>query len=334
MTIRDFWSNAVVAVIGGGSWGTVLAQLMAPQCREVRLWMRSEASVRAINSTRFHLAYFPHLELDSKIVAVQEFERLFELPPQLIWWVLPSAVCREYAKKLSPFLKGSELIIHATKGMEEKTGYRISQILLDELPCRRIGVLSGPNLAHEIAKGEPAATIVASPFPEVCEAGKFLLNSPSFQVQTLSDRTGVEWAGILKNPLAIAMGAVEALNLGWNTRALIMTRGLSEMSQLAVRLGAQAGTFFTLAGIGDLWATCSSSQSRNYRAGFRLASGDSLESVIAESSGVIEGIQALPMICELSEKQGLPCHTFQGIRRFVFEGKSMRELLHEWNTEA
>ena len=330
MTEKDFWRKSTIAVIGGGNWGTVLAQLAAENCAEVRMWVREEEQARTINSTRVNPGYAQTMQLSPKLRAISDPERVFEGGNvQAVIWALPSGVCREMARKLAPVFRGNEVILHATKGIEEGSLKRISQILREELPCARIGVISGPNLADEVARGNPAATVVASHFREVVSAGQALLTTEKFRVYAAEDVVGVEWAGTLKNVLAIAAGALDALKLGWNTRAMLMTRGLAEMVRFGVAMGAEPATFLGLAGVGDLLATCSSPLSRNYQVGVALAQGRKLSEIVGEVGSTVEGVRTTAHVRAFAKQRSI----YMPITEAVFlllEGKvSVEQVMHE-----
>ena len=300
---KDFWSNSKVAVLGGGSFGTVLANVAAQNCSMVTMYVRAEDQARAMNSTRLNPNYSKELLLDQKIKAASTYEKVFENHPDLIIFALPSSATRGQAKEVAKFLKGSEVILHATKGIEEQSLKRISCVLAEELPVTRIGAISGPNLAGEIAKGEPAATVVASPFDDVLKAGEAVLSTPRFRVYTSHDIAGVEWGGTLKNIFAIASGILDSVGYGWNTRSLLLSRGLAEMVRFGVAMGAEAETFLGLSGMGDLIATCSSTQSRNFRVGHALAKGRNLEEVLQELGQVAEGVRTTRIVYEFAKER-------------------------------
>lgn len=329
MTQKDFWRNSVVVVMGGGSWGTILANVVSRNCREVRVWMRDEESVRAMNVTRTNPQYLPDLRMDEKVRAFSSLERAFEGGVQAVIWALPSSVCRENAKQVAPFFRGDEILLHATKGVEAESMKRISEVLTEELPCRRIGVISGPNLASEVARGEPAATVVASHFSEVCDAGQVLLIGDRLRVYRETDVIGVEWAGSLKNIFAIAAGAVDAMKMGWNTRAMLMTRGLAEMVRFGTAMGAQPATFMGLAGVGDLLATCSSPLSRNFCVGFRLAQGATLPQVLKEIGTTAEGVRTTESVWNFALKHQISMPITEGVYRLLKNSASAQEILHE-----
>lgn len=326
---KDFWSNATVAVMGAGSWGTVLAQLASPRVREVRLWVRSEETAREINSTRAHVRYVPGLALHERIHAMSDLDRVFDGGIQAVLWALPSEACREEARRLANRFKGDEILIHATKGVEAHSLKRVSEILSEEIPCRRIGVLSGPNLAREIALGHPAASVVASPFDEVVDAGRSILGSSHFRIIGSSDRIGVEWAGTLKNILAIAAGALDGAQQGWNARSTLITRGLEEMVRFGVALGAQPETFLGLAGIGDLLATCGSPLSRNYRVGHRLAQGDSLEAILRDLGTTAEGVRTTRSVWGFAQKHSIAMPITRAVDALLQGKKSVSEMVTE-----
>jgi glycerol-3-phosphate dehydrogenase (NAD(P)+) len=328
-TKKDFWSNSTVAVIGGGSWGTVLAQLAAQNCAEVRIWVRSEAQAREMNATRANKKYLPAMTLSPKIRVTHEIEKVFEAHPALVVWALPSQGSREQAKRFARFFTGEEILIHATKGLETGTLKRMSEILAEEIPSPRVGVISGPNLAHEISRGEPAATVVASAFDEVIQAGQAVFTGPTFRVYGVSDVVGVEWAGTLKNILAIAAGTLDAMGLGWNARAMLIARGLAEMVRFGTAMGGNLETFLGLAGVGDLLATCSSNLSRNYRVGARLAKGDALSRVLEELGATAEGVKTAQSVWEFAEKRGIDMPITHGVC-LILEGKqSASDVLNQ-----
>jgi glycerol-3-phosphate dehydrogenase (NAD(P)+) len=325
---REYLRKSAVAVIGGGSFGTVLANLVSANCTDVRMWVRDEGQARSINATRSN-DYLPDLFLEPKVRASSNLEKIFGSGVQAVIWALPSKACRERARELARWFRGDEIVLHATKGVEAGSLKRISEVLREELPCPRIGVISGPNLADEIARGQPAATVVASRFEEVVKTGKTLLASPSFRVYGSFDMVGVEWAGTLKNVLAIAAGTLDGLNLGWNSRAMLMTRGLAEMARFGVRMGADPSTFLGLAGVGDTFATCSSPLSRNYRVGMRLARGESLEQILADLGSTAEGVQTVQIVEAHAKRLGVMMPITEGVAALIAGTRSAADVLRD-----
>jgi glycerol-3-phosphate dehydrogenase (NAD(P)+) len=327
---KDFWSSSKVAVIGAGSWASVLANVVAKNCQEVRIWMRSDEQARAINSTKTNPNYVKELKFSEKVSAYSDPQKVFDGGIQSVLWALPSIATREQARMFSKYMSGDEVVLHATKGIEPKTLKRISEILTEELPTRRVGVISGPNLAGEIALNEPAATVVASGFSEVVQAGMDLLTTDRFRIYGSTDVVGVEWAGVLKNVLAIAAGAVDALKLGWNTRSLLITRGLAEMVRFGVVMGGRESTFLGLAGIGDLLATCSSPLSRNYQVGYQLVQSrdQSIAEMISKVGGVAEGVQTTRSVWEFSKQHKIYMPITEAVYRLLNEKASVQDIIH------
>jgi glycerol-3-phosphate dehydrogenase (NAD(P)+) len=327
MMQKDFWRKSTVAVIGGGSWGTVLAKLASENAQEVRVWVRDETQARAMNSTKSNPDYVQNLVLPDHVRTFTDINRVFENRVQVVIWALPAKACREQAKLLAKHFRGDEVILHATKGIEEGTMKRISVILAEELPCSRIGVISGPNLASEIANNEPAATVIASHFKEVIDAGTTILGTKRFRIYSGEDVTGIEWAGTLKNIYAIASGALDELQFGWNTRALLMTRGLAEMVRFGVAMGADPDTFLGLAGVGDLFATCSSPLSRNYRVGRLLAQNKKLDQILDELGAVAEGVRTTQIISAFAQERGIDMPITQGVAELIRGHRPAQEVL-------
>jgi glycerol-3-phosphate dehydrogenase (NAD(P)+) len=326
---KDFWSNSRVAVIGAGTFGTVLANKVAENCREVRLWLRDAELTRAINSTRTNPDYLPDMKLHERVHAFSEITRVFEGGVQVVVWVLPSSVTRAESRAMAPHFQGDEVILHATKGIEFGSLKRMSEVLREEIACPKIGVISGPNLALELAQGQPGATVIASRFDEVLEAGQALLTSDNFRTYLSKDMVGVEWAGTLKNVLAIASGALDALQLGWNARALLITRGLAEMVRFGVAMGAEEATFLSLAGIGDLLATCASPLSRNYRVGLQIAKGEKLQQVLEELGSTAEGVMTTRTVREYARENRIDMPITEGVYQLLQDGASVQSVIRE-----
>jgi len=327
MMQKDFWRKSTVAVIGGGSWGTVLAKLASENVQEVRVWVRDETQARAMNSTKSNPAYVKNLVLPDNVRVFSDISRVFENRVQVVIWALPSKACRVQAKEFAKYFRGDEVILHATKGIEEGSMKRISVILAKELPCARIGVISGPNLASEIADNEPAATVIASEFKEVVDAGTTILATKRFRIYSGSDVVGIEWAGTLKNIYAIASGALDELKFGWNTRALLITRGLAEMVRFGVAMGAEGDTFLGLGGVGDLFATCSSPLSRNYRVGRLLAQNKKLDQILEELGAVAEGVRTTQIISDFALERGIDMPITQGVAELIRGVRPAQEVL-------
>lgn len=325
---KDFWSSSRVLILGGGSFGTVLANLIAKNCEQVTLYVRDEDQARAMNSTRTNPHYLQNLELDSKIKAVSDYERAFESHQDLVLFAFPAAVTREQAKRVAPLMKGHEIVLHATKGIEESSLKRISEVLKEELPVLRIGAISGPNLASEIAQNEPAATVVASVFEEVVIAGCQLLQGQRFRTYPAQDIIGVEWGGTLKNIYAIASGILDSLGLGWNTKSFMLSMALSEMVIFGKAMGAKPETFLGLSGMGDLIATCSSNQSRNFRVGYSIAKGESLEEVLRDLGQVAEGVRTAKIVYPFAKERKVEMPIAESVYKILMNEWTVQEGIH------
>ncbi len=298
-----------VAVLGAGSFGMTIAKLLATNVKTVFLYSRSQKTVEKINTTH----HLKGIELEQNIVGTSDLEEIANRCT-LIFPVVPSKGFRNIMRQMSPFLKPYHLLIHGTKGLDSSyfttdkvfsgrlNVHTISEVIQQETSVVRIGCLSGPNLSSEILKGQPAATVIASPFKEVILAGKNVLKGKRFQVFSTNDIVGAELAGALKNTIAIGAGMLGGLNMGYNIWALLITKGLSEMIHIGKAMGANLEPFLGVAGIGDLVATASSTKSRNYTVGYRLAKGETLSDIENElGSELAEGVQTVKVINELCE---------------------------------
>jgi glycerol-3-phosphate dehydrogenase (NAD(P)+) len=293
-----------VAVLGAGNWGTTLAHLSAIAGCTVRLWLRNAAVADEIREQRRNSRYTGDTALSLAIEPTTDLSYALH-GARLVLAVIPSSAARSVIRELGPMILGSQVFVHATKGLEMDTGKRVSQMVREETAIRKLGVLSGPNIAPEILRGLPSATVVASEYPEVIAVAQRALTSPRFRVYANDDVVGVELGGALKNIIAIASGIVSGLALGENTRSLLMTRGLAEMGRFATKHGARALTLAGLSGMGDLVVTCSSQHSRNYRVGVGLAQGKPLVSILRELGMVAEGVRTTQIVHDLAKREGI-----------------------------
>ncbi|MEB3236815.1 MAG: NAD(P)H-dependent glycerol-3-phosphate dehydrogenase [Candidatus Sericytochromatia bacterium] len=310
-----------VAVVGGGSWGTAIAQLLGQEDRPVRIWLRDAALAERINTEHRNPRYLPEARLGEGVVASTNLAEVVG-PCRTIFLVVPSKGLREVARSLADHVDGDRILIHATKGLEGDACIRMSQVLREETCCRRIGVLSGPNLAGEIAAGHPAATVIASRYAEVVDVGREALVGPRFRVYASRDVVGTEWGGVLKNVVAIAAGVSHGLGFGMNTMAMLVTRGLAEMTRFGLAHGAEIETFQGLSGIGDLVATAFSPLSRNYRVGVALAEGQSLDAITEGMTQVAEGVRTTRLVHALAQRSGIYMPIVEAVHRLLFEGVS------------
>ncbi|MFO0563187.1 MAG: NAD(P)H-dependent glycerol-3-phosphate dehydrogenase [Polyangiales bacterium] len=311
--------GAPIAVLGAGNWGTVLAHLAAQSGHEVRLWSRDPAQCAEINETHINSKGIAALRIDDRVRAEPDLRRAVDGAGMIVV-VIPSQAFREVSRKLGDVLDPRQLVVHATKGIELKSHRRMTEILEEETCARQIGVLSGPNIAAEIAEGLPAGTVVTSRFPHVVKAGKQVFTSGRFMVFGASDVVGVELCGALKNVVAIAAGIASGMRIGENAMSLLVTRGLAEITALASAMGARPGTLAGLAGAGDLMVTCRSHHSRNHRVGEALAKGDSLDAAVARLGMVAEGVTTAIAAKELAAEHAIECPVLERVYRVLHEG--------------
>lgn len=317
-----------VGVIGGGSWGTTLAKIAGENGCHVALWARREELCAEINESHRNSQYLPNIELPPEVHAVADVRRVCETC-RLIIMAVPSHGFRAIAATMGPALDGEHVLVHATKGIEERTFKRMSEILREETAVRRIGVLAGPNLAMELALRQPAGTLISSRYDEVFRRAKAALHNDYFRVYSGHDVVGAEVGAVFKNVVAVAAGIADGLKMGDNTKALLMTRGLNEMGRLGLAIGAKAITFGGMAGIGDLMATCASPYSRNHRVGVRLAEGASLKEILEELKMVAEGVKASRAIHHFADQHGLTLPIAEAVYRIAFEGMAIAEVMRD-----
>ncbi|MEK9650206.1 MAG: NAD(P)H-dependent glycerol-3-phosphate dehydrogenase [Gammaproteobacteria bacterium] len=290
-------TKPIVAVLGGGSFGTVISNLAASNGYEVKLWVRDAEQALRINAEGANSDYHPELKLSSNITATDSLEVCIK-GATLVFVVTPSIVFENVIQRLTALVTSDMVIISCTKAIASNPTRTLSEIMQIYLGNRvkGFGVLSGPNLAKEIADNKIAGTVIASNDKEVSELVSQVISSHSFKVYSSSDMKGIEYAGALKNIYAICCGIAEAQDLGENALGLILTRSMAEMSDFAVHQGANPLTFLGLAGMGDLVATCTSRLSRNFSLGFYLGQGFSLDEAKAKVGQVAEGLRTLSVI--------------------------------------
>lgn len=337
MASKSISVHKTVGVIGSGSFGTALANLLA-QNNDVLLYTRRKEVADTILQERKNAKQSVHERvmptLDEKHLAEQ---------CNLIFPTVPSANFRDMMKNFAPYLHPGHLLIHATKGLDIQPpkGKSIfddfvvtrdiirtmSEVIREESAVVRVGSLAGPNLAGELAQGQPAATVIASRFDEVIREGRAALRSSRFQVYGNHDIIGVELSGVLKNAIAIGSGMLSGLDLGENARALLLTKGLAEMIRLGTALGSETTAFLGLAGIGDLIATCTSTLSRNYNVGFRLAKGEQLDQILESVSEVAEGVKTIRLAHRLADYYNVPTPIIDTLHKILFNQLEPREGL-------
>lgn len=295
-----------IAVVGSGSWGTTFASMLAER-HDTMLWAREPEVAAAVSSEHVNPMFLPDVPLDRSLRASTSLADVVD-GRELIVTVVPTQHLRGVAEQLRSSVRPDQIVLSLAKGIEQGTLLRPSQViteLLDAHDPDRIGVMSGPNLAREIAAGQPAATVVAMPDAKLAGQVQAELMSARFRVYTSTDVVGCEIGGAVKNVIAIAAGIADGLGYGWNTRAALITRGLAELVRLGVALGGDPLTFLGLAGNGDLIATCGSEHSRNHRVGFELGQGRPLAAILADMTMVAEGVTSAPAVLMLAQRVGV-----------------------------
>jgi len=311
-----------ITVMGSGSWGTALAHRLAANGHKVTLWSHRQAVAEAINRDRCNPHYLKGVPLPDGLSATANLAEAVASARDMLLWVVPSHVSREVFAQVVPHLPAGVPVISATKGIEIDTLDFMSDIfakLLGE-STDRIGVLSGPSFANEVVAGVPTAVAVATTNRAVGQAVQAMFGHSTFRVYTNTDLVGTQLGGALKNVVAIAAGAVQGLGLGHNAQAVLITRGLAEISRLGVAMGAEPSTLAGLAGMGDLVLTCTGGLSRNRQVGIALGEGKSLEEILGNMQMVAEGVKTTAAAHQLATREGVEMPIVAQIHRVLFEG--------------
>jgi glycerol-3-phosphate dehydrogenase (NAD(P)+) len=316
-----------LAVLGAGSWGTALAAHLARTGHPVSLWARNQRVAALLDQRRANPDYLPGVKLPEGITATHELAVAGNADTVFI--VVPSAFYRAVCREAAPVLRPGAVLVSATKGLELDTLRRMSEVTAEEAPSHPLAVLSGPSFALEVARGQPTTVVVASAEAAVAESVQRAVSGRTFRAYTSDDVAGVELAGALKNVIAIAAGIVDGLGYGHNTVAALVTRGLAEITRLAVALGGRADTLAGLAGLGDLVLTCTGGLSRNRQVGRALGSGRSLAEAIASTHMVAEGVRTTLAACALAEKAGVEMPIAEKMKAVLYEGLPPRDAVDD-----
>ncbi len=315
-----------VAVIGSGSWGTTLAALLAEKGLDCRLWVRRESEAERMLAVRRNSRFLPDVELPANLTITGDTAEAFDKATIAVL-VVPMRTLPENVAAIREQMQRSALLVSCVKGLDVGTGERVSEIVSRDIGASWEGefvALSGPNLSREVAAKEPAATVLASSDIRAAERARDVFATPWFRGYTSDDVAGVELAGALKNIIALGAGMSDGLGLGNNAKASLLTRGLAEMTRVGVASGANALTFAGLAGVGDLVATCNSTQSRNHYVGEQLAAGKSLEEITTGMDMVAEGVDTTRGAIVLARRLGVEMPIAEGIYQVLYEGLSVR----------
>ena len=314
---ENIGSKNKVVILGGGNFGTTIANLVAENNLGAMLWVRNPEVAKEIQLTRENTRYLPGHRLHDNVTVSHDLNLVVE-NCSIVFLAIPSVSFRSVAKLISPHIPQGTIVVSTTKGIERESFKFMSQILKEEIPHADIAVMSGPNLAREIADRQLTATVIASDKPSVNEAVQKVLATRYFRVYSNSDVFGVELGGALKNIYGIMAGMGAALGVGSNTLSMLITRSLAEMGRFAKSLGADPSTFLGLAGVGDLITTCMSPYSRNYQIGFQIGNGKSLDDAIAHLGQVAEGVNTLKVVKQKADELGVYMPLANGLHDVLF----------------
>jgi glycerol-3-phosphate dehydrogenase (NAD(P)+) len=318
------------AIIGAGSWGTALAALWAKDSRVISLWGNNAERIAAIKSSRENSAYLPGISLPKNVCATENLSDV--ALADLIVLVTPSMALRHIAKRLRETgIKDNAILLSCTKGIEHGSGMRMSEILAEIFPGHVVAVLSGPNMAVEVARGLPTATVIGCADESRAVELQGFLGSELFRIYTSDDMISIELGGALKNVFALSAGVTDGLDLGDNSKAALVTRAMAELLRLGTAMGGKPRTFYGLSGVGDLIATCFSQHSRNRRVGERLGRAETLAQIQADMQMVAEGIPTAKSAYECARRLGVDTPIIDQIYAVLYEDKpllfAMQELL-------
>ncbi len=320
-----------IAVIGAGGWGTTLAILLFENGHRVRLWEYDPDYARRMTQEHINPIFLPGIKIPEEILISSDLEQVL-LSSEIVVFAAPSQFTRDVARKTSPFVSESTVVVSVAKGIEEDTLKRMTQVLREELNSvdeDTIVALSGPSHAEEVSRHIPTAVVVASPSEENRTKVQAIFMSPIFRVYTNRDTVGVELGGALKNVIAIATGICDGLGFGDNSKGALMTRGLAEITRLGVTMGADPLTFAGLSGMGDLITTCISRHSRNRYVGEQIGKGNSLNQVLEEMKMVAEGVNTTRSALQLSRKLKVEMPITERIYAVLFQGEDPRTAVSQ-----
>lgn len=305
-----------VSILGAGTWGLALANLLSKKGNKVTVWCHTEEEARSLDSKRAH-PRFSGVKLSSDIVFTSDI-RLGIGDSRYIVYAVPSPFIREVARKSAPYIKDDMVLVSVAKGLEDKTFLTMSEVIEEEAKHRDVVALSGPTHAEEVALGLPTACVAASLDTDNAKEVSVLFSTDRFRVYTNDDPKGVELCGALKNIIALAAGITDGIGYGDNVRAALLTRGLAEIKRLGMSLGAKEATFYGLAGVGDLIVTANSQHSRNHECGYYIGQGYDVDQAVAKVAMAVEGLNALEAAIHLKDKEGIDMPIIEAVHNVVY----------------
>ena len=319
---------AKVSVIGAGSWGTALSILLCNNGHDTVLWSHREAQAEELRRTREHASKLPGVKLPEGIQITSDLPEALQ-NKDVIVLAVPSVAVRSTARKMEPYIRYGQVIVNVAKGIEESTLMTLTDMIEEEIPNAQACVLSGPSHAEEVSRGLPTTCVVGARTKEMAEYLQNIFMSSVFRVYISSDILGIELGGALKNVIALAAGTADGLGYGDNTKAALITRGITEIVRLGIAMGAKPETFYGLSGIGDLIVTCASVHSRNRRAGYLMGQGKTMEEAMEEVHMVVEGVYSAKSGLQLARKYQVEMPIIERVNQVLFEGKTAADAVKE-----
>jgi glycerol-3-phosphate dehydrogenase (NAD(P)+) len=315
-----------LAIIGGGSWGTALAIVLAPRFSRVTLWVYEGDLAARMGATRVNDVYLPDFSIPTNVDITSDLSLALD-STEIVLSVMPSHLARAVYERMLPWVNERMVFVSATKGLENHSLMRISEVIGAVAGTSRVAVISGPSFAKEVARFEPTAVVAAAAEPGLAEIVQAAFSGPTLRVYTSSDPIGVEIGGSIKNVVAIGAGVLHGMGLGHNAMAALITRGLAEMTRLAVAMGGKAQTLAGLAGLGDLVLTCTGDLSRNRTVGVELARGRKLEEIVSSMKMVAEGVKTTDAAVDLAERYKVEMPIAGQMHRMLHAGASPQEAI-------
>ena len=314
-----------ISVIGAGSWGIALANLLAGNGHDVTVWSIMKDEIEMLDKNHEHLDKLPGVKLNDSIKYTTDLEMACK-DKNILVLAVPSVYTRNTSHSMAPYVTDGQIIVNVAKGVEENTLLTLSDIIEEEIPCANVCVLSGPSHAEEVGRGLPTTVVVGSRDQKTAEYLQDTFMNDFFRVYTSSDILGIELGGALKNVVALAAGIADGLGYGDNAKAALITRGISEIARLGIAMGGQCETFCGLTGIGDLIVTCASMHSRNRRAGILIGQGKSADEAMAEVKMVVEGVYSAKAAMGLSKKYNVDLPIIAEVNKILFENKPPKDV--------
>ena len=317
-----------ICILGAGSWGIAIAKLLSLNEHEVTVWSIDAAEINMLNEYCEHKTKLPGVILSGTVTFTTDLKAAIE-GKDIVVMAVPSPFVRDTAKKAAEFIKENQIIVSVSKGIEDETLMRLSEVIKDEIPSAKVAVLSGPSHAEEVGKCLPTTVVVGCEDKAIAEMIQDAFMNDFFRVYTSPDVIGIELGGSLKNVIALAAGIVDGLGYGDNTKAALITRGIVEISRLGIKMGGSPETFSGLSGIGDLIVTCASIHSRNRKAGYLIGQGKTYHEAMDEVKMVVEGVYSAKAAYKLSLKYGVSMPITEQVNKVLFENYSAKDALFD-----